>query len=174
VSLDWEEPRKYKPKLGTTLPEWVRNAEVEDATEPITINVRREDIEAGKNPQDGNSCVVSQCALRALGAYEVYCYRQVCYVVFDRGEKVQRFAVSNKLRSRVIVPLDDGDYDAIEPGLYQLTPMWPSKRLGAEAAYQATLKAQRERGERPPVQRRGPQAHPRQVRGRIRSARGEQ
>jgi hypothetical protein len=159
-------------KLGTNLPDWVQVADVEDATRAISINVRTEDVESGRHPQDGNSCVVAQCALRALGAYEVYVYRCVAYVIFDQGARVQRFAVSQRLKENVIIPLDREDYDGIVPGVYDLLPMPPTKRLGVQAAYQAARKAQRERGELPPVQPKGTQETRRQIRGRIRSARG--
>jgi hypothetical protein len=114
-------------------PDWMKDREIIDYTGdlPITINIRRSDIENAV-PLNGVDCVAGRCTLRALAAQMAYFYRSVAYIAWDDDGPLIRYRLSARLVRMVIKVLDDPlvPNTDIEPGQYALLPVPPKQRLG--------------------------------------------
>lgn len=119
---------------ATTLPKWVREAAKTrgfgDAAEPLSLFVTAEDkaiafAEAAQG--NGAACVMAQAG-RRLGAKHVYFYRSTAWVDFGSGPIV-RYVTSSEIYRNVISPFDDGDQEAVMPGVYHLLPPSPGMQL---------------------------------------------
>lgn len=122
---------------GASLPRWVRDATKTrgygDATQPLSLYIQEGDIAeafACAAQGNGSACVMAQAGKR-IGAQAVYFYRTTAWIDFGTGPIV-RFMTSKQIYNNVISPFDRGDRDSIEPGIYHLTPINKSKRLGSD------------------------------------------
>jgi hypothetical protein len=124
---------------------WTYGRKVIDGRQPITINVKREHVEAAV-ASNGALCVVAQTVKQALGADHVIVFRTKCYVDLGSDRPIERLRPSRELVEKVINPLDEGHPERIVTGRYDLVPVKPSERLG---------EPQRSRWERRKRQMRG-------------------
>lgn len=124
-------------KVGGGLPKFVREAAESrgygDATQPLSLYIHAGDIAEAFDcaaQGDGSMCVMAQAGKR-IGARSVYFYRTTAWVDFGEGPIV-RFQTSRAIYNNVIAPFDEGDRDAIQPGIYHLTPPMKCKQLGVD------------------------------------------
>lgn len=124
---------------GNNLPKFVRDAVEDrgygDATQSLSLYIHEGDIGEAFDcaaQGDGSMCVMAQAGMR-IGAKAVYFYRTMAWVDFGKGPVV-RFQTSRAIYNNVIEPFDKGDRDAIQPGIYHLTPPVASRQLDATRA----------------------------------------
>lgn len=128
---------------GNGLPKWIKEAAVTrgygDALEGITLFVTENDITAAFDcaaQGNGSKCVMAQAGKR-LGAEAVYFYRTTVWIDFGTGP-ILRLIAPKSVYKNVIEPFDRGDRDAIEAGLYPLTPPHNSRSLKRRREYEKT------------------------------------
>lgn len=126
-----------KTRVRNNLPRFVRDAAESrgygDATQPLSLYIHEGDIGEAFDcaaQGDGSMCVMAQAGKR-IGAEAVYFYRTMAWVDFGKGPII-RFETSQAIYNNVIEPFDKGDRDAVQPGIYHLTPPRPSKQLGCD------------------------------------------
>ena len=122
-------------KVPVNLPRFIREAITQrgygDATQPLSLYVHEGDIgEAFDCAAQGNgsACVMAQAGKR-IGTKAIYFYRTTAWADFGEGPVV-RFETSQAIYNNIISPFDRGERDAVQPGIYHLTPATPSHSLG--------------------------------------------
>lgn len=131
-------PKKFRKPVGRqrTVGRFFRGLPVVDATEPLRIVVRREDIAKGRR-LDPNQCVFAQACKRMFDSHTVLFLRRVAYVELPdaKGKRlVHRFVISNSTADRIAHFDKTGEHPE---GGFVLNA--PSKRRTMEgiAAYEA-------------------------------------
>lgn len=103
----------------------INGIEVEDADEPVTITVTKNDVRLG-SAKAAQSCAAAKAICRQTGATEARVHASRAYI--KKGKKWLRFSVSPAMRNEIIA-FDRGGQFA--PGEYTLVPVQPSVRLDA-------------------------------------------
>ena len=143
-------------KVPVNLPRFVREAAADrgygDATQTLSLYIHEGDIKEAFDcaaQGDGSMCVMAQAGKR-IGAKAVYFYRTMAWIDFGRGPIV-RFQTSRTIYNNVIEPFDKGDRDAVQPGIYHLTPPVSSKGLGKDRQRARNRRGTNRDGSRTPV-----------------------
>jgi hypothetical protein len=136
---------------GNGLPKWVKELAstrgYADATQPLSLIVTPEDIEAAfacAAQGNGSKCVMAQAGER-LGAKFVYFYRTTAWVDPGTGP-ILRFKTGEAIYRNVIEPYDNNDREGVKAGVYPLTPPTESHTLANRREYNKRIGKDRKGG----------------------------
>jgi hypothetical protein len=101
---------------------------VKDATEKIVLHITAADVKAGAK-KNADSCAAAKALCREGHCEAAKVHMSRAYI--KKGKTWVRYAVPPALRNEVLA-FDRGG--TFEPGEYQLYPIQPSVRLGAQKA----------------------------------------
>ena len=124
------------------------NVEIKDATSDLTFAITQEDIDSSI-PNDPAQCSMAQAVKRACQAPQALVWRTTTYIRMSENS-VLRFTNSQKLKEKVIYPLDKGDIP--EKGFYTLKAPSRSEKLGEPSKRKKALELRRANGLAPEKQ----------------------
>lgn len=116
-----------------------RKIRVIDAAAPLSLEVTSVDI-SGATQKDPSNCAFACAIKRNMGATGACFMRSAAYVEYD--DRIVRYRLTDRM-AKEIVAFDRAK--AMEPGIYELATVAPSKRRTGKKAAEARRRKNRRR-----------------------------